>query len=211
MVVGVGSFALMDASLKVLSPHYPVMQVAAIRGMASLPVAVLLAAVQGGFGQLLRIRPGLHLLRGGLGISSLATFAYGLRRLPLSETYAIFFVAPLLITVMAAVFLAERIGRRRWLAIVAGLGGALIVLRPTGAGAATLPALAILATAATYAGSAVLVRVLGRTDSTPSMVLWLMAMVAVGAGLLALAAWRPIEPGHPCPVPRTPRCCSSAK
>src|ERR1043166_2999141 len=122
MVVGVGSFALMDASLKVLAPHYPVMQVAAIRGMASLPIAVLLAAVQGGFGQLLRIRPSLHLLRGLLGISSLATFAYGLRRLPLSETYAIFFVAPLLITVMAAIFLAERIGRRRWLAIAAGLG-----------------------------------------------------------------------------------------
>ena len=196
MVVGVGSFALMDASLKILSPHYPVMQVAAIRGMASLPVAVLLVAVQGGFGQLLHIRAGLHLLRGVLGISSLATFAYGLRRLPLSETYAIFFVAPLLITVMAAVFLAERIGRRRWLAIAAGLCGALIVLRPTGAGAATLPGVAILLTAVTYAGSAVLVRVLGRTDSTPSMVFWLMAMVAVGAGLAALPAWRPIEPRH---------------
>lgn len=196
MLVAVASFALMDAGLKVLSPHYSAMQVASLRGFATLPVALVWVAVQGGFGQLLRVRFGLHLLRGGLGIASLAAFTYGLRGIPLSEAYAIFFVAPLLITVFAALWLGERIGRRRWLAIAVGFGGALIVLRPTGGGALTLAGLAILATAVTYAASAITVRVLGRTDTTQSMVFWVMAMVAVGAGALALPGWRPIQPGH---------------
>lgn len=196
MVVGVGSFALMDAGLKVLSPHYSPMQVTALRGLATLPVAVIWVALQGGFGQLLRVRFGLQALRGVLGITSLVTFTYGLRRLPLSETYSIFFAAPLLITLFAALFLGERIGRRRWIAISAGFAGVLIVLRPSGQGTLTLSGLAILATAVAYAWSAVTVRVLGKTDSTPSMVFWVMAMVAVGAGVLALPSWRPIHPAH---------------
>jgi drug/metabolite transporter (DMT)-like permease len=196
MLVAVGSFALMDAGLKVLTPHYSAMQLTALRGLGTLPIAIVWAALQGGFGQLIRVRFGLHLLRGVLGITSLALFAYGLRRLPLSETYSIFFVAPFLITLFAAVFLGERIGRRRWLAIAVGFVGTLIVLRPTGHGALTLSGLAILGTAVSYSWSAVTVRVLGRTDSTPSMVFWLMLMVALGAGALALPSWRPIQKEH---------------
>lgn len=196
MLVAVGSFSLMDAGLKVLSPHYSAMQVASLRGFATLPIALLWVALQGGFGQLLRIRFRLHLLRGVLGIASLALFTFGLRGLPLSEAYAIFFVAPLLITIFAALWLAEPIDRRRWLAIGVGFAGALIVLRPTGGGALSLPGLAILAAAVAYAASAITVRVLGRTDSTQSMVFLVMAMVAVGAGALALPGWRPIQASH---------------
>ncbi|MGQ0704148.1 MAG: DMT family transporter [Gemmatimonadales bacterium] len=196
MVVAVGSFALMDACLKVLSPHYGAMQVATVRGLATLPVAVVWAAVQGGLDQLWRVRFGLHAVRGVLGIVSLATFAYALRSLPLSEAYAIFFVAPLLITAFAAPLLGERVGRRRWIAIAIGFAGALIVLRPTGTGAFTVAGLAVLVCATGYAFSAITVRVLGRTDSTPSMVFWVMAMVAAGAGAMALPGWRPIQSVH---------------
>ena len=200
MLVAVGSFALMDASLKTLSPHYSPMQVTTLRTLSALPIVLVWVAVRGGFGQLLRVRFGLHLLRAVLGIASLATFTYGLRHLPLSETYSIFFVAPLLITIFAALWLGERIGRTRWIAIAMGFAGVLVVLRPTGRGTLTLAGLAILATALTYALSAITVRVLGRTDSTQSMVFWLMVMVAVGAGVLALPGWRPIQPAHWLPI-----------
>ena len=196
MVVAVGSFAFMDAGLKVLSPHYGALQVAALRGLATLPVVLIWVAVQGGLGQLWRVRFGLHALRGGLGIVSLATFTFALRSLPLSEAYAIFFVAPLLITAFAAPFLGERVGRRRWIAIGVGFAGALVVLRPTGAGALTGAGLALLVCATAYAGSAITVRVLGRTDTTSSMVFWTMAIVAVGAGAMALPAWRPLQADH---------------
>ncbi len=195
MVVAVLGFAMMDASLKTLSPHYSAFQVAALRGLSALPIAFLWTAVRGGLGQLVRIRPGLHLFRGIIGISSLVTFTYGLRALPLSETYSIFFAAPLFITIMAGMILGERIGRARWIAIGLGLLGMLVVLRPTGHGALTLSGLAVLATAVTYAASAITTRVLGRTDSSQSMVFWLMAMIALGAGILALPDWRPIQRG----------------
>ena len=196
MLVAVGSFSVMDAGLKILSPHYSPMQVAALRGIATLPLALGYVLLHGGLGQLLQVRFGIHLLRGVLGIASLVTFTYGLRGLGLSETYSIFFVAPVLITVFAALWLGEKIGRRRWLIIALGFVGTLIVLRPTGRGTLTLSGVAILGTAVTYSASAITTRVLGRTDSTQSMVFWLVAMVAAGAGALALPEWRPIQREH---------------
>jgi drug/metabolite transporter (DMT)-like permease len=196
MVVAVGALALMDACLKVLAPHYSPMQVASLRGMAALPLVVAWIGWRRGFSNLTRVRFPLHLLRGALGIMMLSAFSYALRRLPLSEAYAIFFVAPLLITLFAALMLGERVDRQRWLAITAGFGGTVIVLRPTGSGALTFSGLAVLACAVGYALSAITVRVLSRTDSTQSMMFWLMLMTAFGAGALALPVWRPIQPGH---------------
>lgn len=192
MLVAVGALALMDACLKTLSGRYPAMQVAALRGMTTLPVVLIWVGATGSFSSLSRVRFPLHVVRGGLGILALSLFTYGVRALPLSEAYAIFFVAPVLITVFAGWLLRERIGWARWVAIAGGLLGVLIVLRPSGAGAISLPGLAVLICAACYALSAITVRVLGRTDSTQSMVFWLMAFVAIGAGALALPNWRPV-------------------
>jgi drug/metabolite transporter (DMT)-like permease len=196
MLVAVGAFSLMDAGLKALAPHYPAMQVAALRGLSSLPIVLLWVALSGGYGQLLRVRFGLHLVRGVLAIAMLAAFIYAVRHLPLAETYSVFFVAPLLITALAVPILGERVEWQRWAAIALGLGGVLIVLRPTGAGVLSLAGLAVLAAAAGYALSAITVRVLGRTDSTQSMVFWVMAILGVGAALLALPQWRAIQPAH---------------
>jgi drug/metabolite transporter (DMT)-like permease len=196
MLVAVGALSLMDACLKTLSPHYSPMQVTALRGLTTLPIVLVWTGMTGGFGQLLRVRFPLHIARGVLGIASLGLFAYGVRTLPLSEAYAIFFIAPALITGFAAVLLGEKVDWRRWLAIIGGLGGVLFVLRPTGTAALSLAGLAVLVTAVGYALSAITVRVLGRTDSTQSMIFWLMTFVALGAGLLAIPDWRPIQSGH---------------
>jgi drug/metabolite transporter (DMT)-like permease len=196
MLAAVAAFSLMDAGLKALAAHYPAMQVAAMRGLASLPIVAAWVALTGGFRRLLRIRVALHLLRGALGIAMLAAFTYGVRHLPLAETYSIFFVAPLLITALAVPILGERVERPRWVAIAVGLAGVLIVLRPTGAGMLSLPGLAVLGAASAYALSAITVRVLGRTDDTQSMVFWLMAMIGVGAAALALPAWVAVRAEH---------------
>ena len=196
MLLAVGAFSFMDAGMKVLSSAYPPMQVASLRCLASLPLILVWVSLRGGFRQLLRVRFGLHALRAAIGIMMLATFVYGLRRLPLSEAYSIFFVAPLLITVFAALILGERIDWQRWAAVAIGLAGVLIVLHPTGAGVATLAGLAVMTCAVGYALSAILVRILGRTDSTESMVFWVLTMMGAGATLLALPRWRPIQPQH---------------
>ena len=196
MLLAVGSFSIMDAGLKVLSSGYPPLQVAALRCFSSLPLVLVWIGLTGGFGELLRARFALHATRAALGVVMLATFVYGLRRLPLSEAYTIFFVAPLLITAFAALILRERVEWQRWVAIAAGLAGVVIVLRPTGAGVATLPGLAVVICAVGYAMSAIIVRIAGRTDSTKSMIFWLLTMMGSGAAVLALPQWRAIQPRH---------------
>ena len=196
MLVSVALFALMDAGLKTLSAHYPLFQVAAMRGLSSLPLVLGWALASAGAGALLRVRWPLHLVRGVLGIVMMASFVYALKRLPLSTAYSIFFVAPLLITALSVPILGEHVGPRRWTAIAVGLLGVLVVLRPTGEGVLTLAGLAVLVAAFGYAVSAILVRVLARTDSTQATTFWLLALMALGAGLLAWPGWVPLRGEH---------------
>ena len=196
MLVAVGALSLMDAGIKILTPHYSPFQIAAIRGLSALPFIIVWVGLRGGYSQLLRVRFGLHVVRAVLGTVMLATFAFALRRLPLAEAYSIFFVAPLLITALAVVILKEQVDWTRWLAIAVGFLGVIIVLRPTGSHTLTIPGLAVLACALGYALSAIIIRVLGRTDSTESMMFWLMALVGIGGTLIALPNWRPIQSAH---------------
>ena len=139
MLAAVLAFCLMDAGLKQLTTHYPPFQVSAIRGASSLPLVLTWALWIGGIQPLVRVRWSLHLMRGVLGIMMMGGFVYALRTLPLSTAYSIFFVAPLMITVLSVPFLGEQVGPRRWTAIAVGLVGVLVVLRPTGEGMLTWP------------------------------------------------------------------------
>lgn len=189
MLLAVALFSVMDTGLKLLSAHYPSLQVAALRAMSSLPLVCAYVLWRGAVRSLFRVRWSLHLLRGALGIGMLALFAFGLRHLPLAEAYSIFFVAPLVITALSVPMLGERVGKGRWWAVAVGLFGVLVVLRPTGVGMFTLSGLAILVAAVCYAVSAITVRIVVRTDSVESQLFWLMAMVALGAGALAAPQW----------------------
>ena len=196
MLVAVALFSLMDSALKVLSAHYPAFQVAAIRGLASLPLVAAWALATVGAAHLFRVRWSLHLLRGVLGVVMMASFVFALRSLPLSTTYSIFFVAPLLITALSVPFLKERVGPRRWIAIAVGLVGVLVVLRPTSAGVLSIAGLAVLLSALGYAISAITVRLLARTDSVQAMMVWLLAFMAIGAGILAYPDWVSVQRAH---------------
>jgi drug/metabolite transporter (DMT)-like permease len=110
------------------------------------------------------------------------------------SSYTIFYVAPLLITALSVPILGEKVGTARWIAIGTGLTGVLIVLRPTGAGVFTLAGLAVIASALCYTFSAIIIRILGRTDSMESLMFWLITMLAAGSTLFALPQWLPIRP-----------------
>lgn len=196
MLAAVLLFALMDAGLKLLSSQYPPLQVAALRGLSSLPLVTLWVLATVPARSLLRVHWPLHLLRGALGIAMMAGFVYGLRTMPLTTAYAITFVAPLLVTAMAGPLLKERVGVGRWIAIVIGLVGVLVILRPTGEGMLTGGGLAILIAAICYALGAVTVRMLAQRDSTQAMVFWFVVLLSLGAWLLALPAWKPLQPAH---------------
>jgi drug/metabolite transporter (DMT)-like permease len=149
-----------------------------------------------GLRAVLRVRWPLHLLRGVLSVMMMTTFVYALGRMPLSTAYSAFFVAPLMITALSVPLLGERVGPRRWTAIVVGLIGVLVVLRPSGEGMISLAGLAVIGAAAGYAVSAITVRVLSRTDSTQSMVFWMVTLLGLGAGSLAAPNWVAIQSGH---------------
>jgi drug/metabolite transporter (DMT)-like permease len=193
MLLAVVLFALMDTCLKLLTPHYPALQIATLRGLASLPLVLVWAFATVGPRALLRVRWSLHLLRGVLAVVMMGCYAYGLLTLPLSTAYAIFFISPLLISALSVPLLGERVGPRRWAAIATGMLGVLVVLRPTTDGMLTLAGLAVLVAAIAYALSSIAVRVLSRSDSTQSMVVWMLTMLSVGAGALAWPDWVPIR------------------
>jgi drug/metabolite transporter (DMT)-like permease len=196
MLSGVAAFAFMDAGLKLLTAHYPSAQVAALRGLSALPLVFLWALYAGGIGQLMRVRWPLHLVRGVLSVAMMITFTFALKELSLAKTYALFFVAPMLIAILSIFLLGERVNRTQWLAILIGFGGVLIVLKPDTAGFGWAGALAVLGTALCYSLSSILVKIIGRTDSTQAMVFWMTCMLAIGATLLALPGWKPIAQEH---------------
>ena len=193
MLVAVAAFSLMDAGLKQLAAGYPPLQVASLRGAASLPFVLAWTLATGGVASLRIRRWPLHLLRGAIGVGMMASFVYALRTLPLSTAYSIFFVAPLAITALSVPLLGEKVGPRRWTAIAIGLVGVLVLLRPSGEGLVSLAALAVLAAALGYALSAITVQVLARTDSVQSIMFWLLVMIAAGAGALAWPDWVPVR------------------
>ena len=199
MVLAIGLFSLMDTGLKLLTQHYATMQVATLRGLSSLPWVLLWIGLTTGYGTLLRVRWRLQLLRGALSVLMMAGFVYGFGQLPLTTVYSIFFIAPLMVTALAVPILGEKVGPRRWTAIFLGLIGVLVVLRPTPsglAGVASLAGVAVLAAALGYSLSSVMVRVLARTDSTQSMMFWMLVFLSLGSGLLAWPDWRAVNPEH---------------
>lgn len=193
MLLAVLMFALMDAGLKTLVAHYPPLQVATLRGLASLPLVLVWVLTTVSVRSLLHVYWRLHLFRGALGIAMMFGFVYGLRAMPMSSAYSIAFVAPLLVTALAVPLLGEKVGPRRWTAIAIGLVGVLVILRPTGAGMATLGGLAVLLASICYAVGAITVRLLARRDSSQAMVFWFLVILSAGAGLLAAPDWMPIR------------------
>jgi drug/metabolite transporter (DMT)-like permease len=75
-------------------------------------------------------KPRLHILRGVLQIGAATSFVYGVRTLPLETATAIAFLSPLLMTALSVPFLGEKVGWRRWAAVLLGFGGVLLILRP---------------------------------------------------------------------------------
>ncbi|MCL7715287.1 DMT family transporter [Stenotrophomonas mori] len=196
MLSAVAFFSLMDAGMKLLSAGYPILQVTMLRGAASLPFVLVWVLATAGPRSLVPVRWGLHLLRGALGMTMIGCFVFALRDLPLSTAYSIYFVAPLLVAALSVPLLGERVGPRRWVAIGVGLLGVIVVLRPGVDGFISIPGLMVLVAATAYAIAAITVSLLTRTDSSQSMVVWFLVIMAIGAGLLAIPGWVPLQVAH---------------
>jgi drug/metabolite transporter (DMT)-like permease len=113
----------------------------------------------------------------------------GLGLIPLAKFAALVFSAPLFVTVMALVFLGERIRGRRVGALVFGYAGTLLILRP-GAGALDLGSLIVLGGAVSWALAMIVMKVLARTESSLTATLYYGVFVTPVAFLAALPVWQ---------------------
>ena len=180
-------FSINDTTIKFLSGDYALHQVVLIRSALALCLTCLvLIPLSGGFGQLRTRRLGVHALRGFLVVMANMLFFMGLAALPIAETTAIFFIAPLLITGFSVIFLGEHVGPRRWAAVLMGLVGVLVIIRP-GAASFQPAALLPLASAVGYAGLHILTRKLGSTDSPVSMAFYIQVIFILVSGAFGLA------------------------
>ena len=114
MLLAVAAFSGMDAMLKLFAQHYPPMEVAFLRGLASLPFMALPALLRGRYQDLKPQRIWMHVLRGVLMVVMLGAFIYSVRTLSLASAYSIFLAEPLIVTALAAPLLGDRVGWRNW-------------------------------------------------------------------------------------------------
>jgi len=181
-------FALLDGSAKWLVQSVPVLVVVWLRFLThTLLASALLLPLRGA--ALVRTRHlRWHLLRGLMFCTMTGINFWALQYLLLTVTASIFFLVPILIALMSAPLLGERIDARRWIAILIGFAGVLVVVRP--GSAAFHPAMLLsLANAVIYAAFNLMTRKLAAYDS-PETIQYLPALVAsVVLAPFALAAW----------------------
>ena len=150
LAVGMAFIPLNDAFIKLMSGHLSLAQISVIRGIMSLAI---LAFVSTGFRSMFALS-GVEFVqffaRGMCLVVAMVLFFAALGSLPLPTCVAIFFVAPLLITLFSVPFLGERIGIHRSLSVLAGMAGVLLIIRP-GTDSFQQETLLVLAAALSYA------------------------------------------------------------
>lgn len=184
MALAVLCIPLSDALVKSLSDQLAAVQIAWLRFvMQTLVIGALVVSQRQAVG-----RWQWWYLLLGLQLAGAIVFLYwGLRYLPLANSIVIFFAEPLLLLVLARVFLGEQVSWRRWMVVGVGLSGVVIVLRPNWSlyGAAVLlPLLAALC----YAGFMATARACQRDSALPSSALhlWVSAVATLALGLVLL-------------------------
>lgn len=192
MVLAVFCFALMDAVAKLLSTKIdmPTIIWARYAGQFSLTLAAL--ATLFGPRMILALKtttPWIHALRSGLLLGATTSFYFALSGLPIAEATAIFEIAPLVITGLAVFFLGEHVGLRRWLAVGAGLLGALIIIRP-GSEVFTIYAILPLIAASCYAGYTIATRFLGSDESAWTSLFYGGILGTIVTSILVMPGWQ---------------------
>ena len=187
------TFTVGSAIVKALTADFPVMEIVAFR--ATVGFLLLLPAIirSGGFSALKTRRPGGHVQRTIYGFIGTITSVYGFGVLPLVTVTALGFAMPLILTIVSVPLLGERVGPRRATAVVVGLCGVMVMLRPwhAGADAMQLGAVAIvMAGVFTWALSMINIRQMGDAgERNVTIVAWYSLGTASLAAIGCIGNW----------------------
>ena len=181
VLAGVAAISVNDVLIKQLSGGYPLHQMVFIRSAIGIVFSLMLVQMEGGFAILRTRTPGLHLIRGALVVVSNLTYFAALAVIPLAEATALFFVAPLMITLLSIPLLGEKVGPLRLTAVSVGFAGVVLMMRPWESETEVsriilfLPVLAAL----TYALNQILTRRLGATTRASALAVYIQGTFIV--------------------------------
>ncbi|MEP3113546.1 DMT family transporter [Nisaea sp.] len=192
VLAAVLAMSINDALVKSLSGGYPLHQVVFTRALIGLALCLVFVRFEGGWSILKTRQPGLHFLRGLLIVIANSCFFAAIAVVPLGEATAIFFAAPLLITLFSVPVLGERIGPVRLAAVLIGFAGVLVMQRPWAnagdLGVSRIVLLLPLIAATTYALQQVMTRRLGLTSKASAMAVYIQLVffvVSITVGAIA--------------------------
>lgn len=182
---GVMIFSVQDAIIKSISGAYPVTMAIVIRCLVALPILVVMVQMETGITKIASRNWPILVIRGLILLVAYTAYYMALPALPLAEAVALYFTAPIIVTVLAGPVLGEKVSFRSWMALLAGFAGVMIILQPGSALFEPAAFLCILS-AATYALSMVIARRIGVTEPATVMAFYQNGVYLVGAALMAL-------------------------
>src|SRR4051794_27189833 len=179
MLMAVFLFALNSAAGKWLVAKYPVGEFMLIRSAFTLLLLspFIWRAGRAAFADI--PKPGAQGLRAVLSAVEVAMFFWAVSYLPLADTTTFYLAGPIYVTALSVLLLRERVGWRRWTAVLIGFTGVVIALRPSSS-SITLPALIALAGSVTYALVMITTRMLRQTNDVTLMTTYFIGAVAFG-------------------------------
>ncbi len=187
-------YATHDVIVKELGVNYTPFQIVFFSVLFSFPLATVMLIRDPQPGTLRAAHPWWTLTRtAAVVVTGLSAF-YAFTVLPLAQTYAILFASPLLITILSIPILGEKVRLRRWMAVIVGLGGVLIVLRP-GTTELSLGHLAAMVASVGSALASIIVRKVGSAERAEVLVLYPMLanFVVMGAAMPFVYVPMPVE------------------
>ena len=172
-----------------MSGGYPVHQIMVIRGLVAVPLILLIIHFSRGLGIIKGCNAGFHMFRGALMFTAFMAFYIALAEISLTVTTALFFTAPFFITLLSIPLLGEKVGMRRFVSIIIGFIGVLIVLRPdTNANGVSVGLMGLLPIVAAffYALCQLMVRVGKNSDPVSVMTLYASVTFILLGGIAGL-------------------------
>ena len=184
LVLALLIFSLQNIAVKWIGGDYSVLEIVTFRSIIALPCTLLFYRYEGKGGLPTTQRYKLEYVRGFLLFFSYTTHFMGLAALPLADVESIRFSAPLMITILSVMMLGEKVGPRRWLALIVGFLGVLFIVRP-GSATFNIGSIFILISVLFYALSIMITRKLQTTDSSATMAYYSSLVYLVAAFILS--------------------------
>ncbi|MDP1700141.1 MAG: DMT family transporter [Aestuariivirga sp.] len=184
LTFGVMLFSTQDAIIKSISHDHAVTLAMAIRCIVALPLLLILVHFECGIAKLRSPLFWALVMRGGILLVAYTTYYMALPALPLAEAIALFFAAPIIVTILSVPMLGEKVSGQSWAAIALGFIGVLVILQP-GTALFNPAALFSLVSAATYALAMIIARRLGVSEPATVMAFYQNAVYFLGAIFIA--------------------------